>query len=99
MWLPLLCSVVLEAVAGARAGAARHGRPLTPQEAGRLSLVYSAGLALLSAVLGVWIIAARPAGSPAPVIAPGQAAAALVAFVVGTVLRWRLMIVFAPRRA
>ncbi len=96
--IPLSCSVVLEALAGARAGAARAGRALTPAESGRISVKYSLGLAGLSLVLGVWILAARPAGSALfPVtFLRGVLAVAILAF--ATAARWALMSAFAPRR-
>jgi len=59
VWLPLACSVLLEAAVGARYGAARMGHPLTPSERGRLSIFYSLGLAAVSLPLWAWLDASR----------------------------------------
>ena len=66
LWVPLACSVVLEALVGARFGASRMGRPLSPAERLRLSLHYSLGLAVLSIPLVLWLAAshASPAARP-----------------------------------
>jgi hypothetical protein len=63
VWVPLAFSVVLEAVVGARFGAARVGHPLTVPERARLSLYYSACLLALSVPLAGWIAASK--ASPA----------------------------------
>jgi hypothetical protein len=54
-WVPLAFSLVLEALAGERVGAARFGHPLAPRERAKLSLTYSAGLAAVSLVLAGWL--------------------------------------------
>jgi hypothetical protein len=60
VWVPLACSVVLEALVGARLGAARIGRPLTWRESARVSCYYSIGLAGLSVPLAIWSLASHP---------------------------------------
>jgi len=102
--LPLLCSLVLEALVGARYAASRMGHPLTAPERRRLSVYYSLALAGVSVPLAVWLVAARVSrdGTPAPTIAPGDVAlwgaVGLVGLVVYTAARYGLMAVFAPRR-
>lgn len=54
-WVPLAFSLVLEALAGERVGAARFGHPLTPRERAKLSLTYSIGLAGVSLLLAGWL--------------------------------------------
>jgi hypothetical protein len=101
LWLPALLSVVLEALAAARGSASRRGRALTSRESLRLSVMYSIGLFVVTAFLGFWTLLARPAGS-APVPLPLPPAILLpvvvLAAAVATVLRWGLMVAFAPRR-
>jgi hypothetical protein len=60
LWVPLGCSVVLESIVGARFGAARVGRALTPRECVRLSGWYSIGLGVLSLPLAGWTLASNP---------------------------------------
>jgi hypothetical protein len=57
VWVPVACSVVLEAVVGARLGAARLGRPLTSGECARVSAYYSLGLGAVTLPLAVWSVA------------------------------------------
>lgn len=59
VWAPLACSVLLEAVVGARYGAARLGHPLSASERGRLSVFYSLALAAVSLPLWAWLDASR----------------------------------------
>jgi hypothetical protein len=59
VWVPLACSMVLEALVGARLGAARIGRPLTLRECTRVSCYYSTGLAALSVPLATWSLASH----------------------------------------
>jgi hypothetical protein len=99
LWLPIALSVALEALAGDRAGATHHGRPLTPREGARLSITYSVGLTVLSLFLGLWILVARPGGSPGFPALPLPWFALVPALCLGavglTALRWALMRFFA----
>ena len=54
LWVPAMCSVVFEAVVGARMSAARLGRPLAAAECARLSAYYSLALAAVSLPLFGW---------------------------------------------
>jgi hypothetical protein len=102
VWLPLAFSVVLEAFAGARAGGARAGVPLDSGQSARVSLRYSLGLVALSAPLVVWIAASHPIAPDGSVglsvWTPARLIVATAALAVATLVRWRLMVVFAPRR-
>ena len=86
VWIPLVCSAVLEAIAGARIGASRLGRPLTTAECTRLTVWYSAGLAALTLPLGVWIVAAHGSAGPSLTMTSGTAAA--VALVLAAAVGW-----------
>ncbi len=99
LWVPLACSLLLEAFAGAQYGAIRLGHPLTVRERGRISATYSLGLVVLSLPLAVWLAASghlslpRVSASPLRVVA---LAAALV--LVATALRSVFMGIFGRRR-
>jgi len=100
LWVPLACSALLEALAGARFGAARVARTMTVGEWGKLSAYYSLVLALFSAPLALWTAASRSPHAPLGGHAPSQVLAlGLGALVVVTLLRWGLMTLFAPRSA
>ena len=105
VWLPLGCSVLLEALVGARYGAARMGRPLTPSERGRLSVYYSLALAAVSLALWAWLDASRASrggASGGSFALPHAAMGALVllgGLVVYTALRFALMTAFSRRPA
>ena len=105
MWAPLACSVLLEALIGARYGAARVGHPLTPSQRGRLSVYYSLALVAVSVPLAGWLAASK-ASRDASVVGPtpheiavwlGLGALGLVAY---TAARYGLMALFSspPRR-
>jgi hypothetical protein len=101
--VPLGCSVVLEALIGARYGASRVGHPLTPRERRRLSIRYSAALAAVSLPLVVWLAAAGASGKGLPVAQalmphdlPLLAAVTLGALVACTAVRYVLLGLFAP---
>ncbi|MBV9948463.1 MAG: hypothetical protein JOZ69_16550 [Myxococcales bacterium] len=100
LWLPLACSATFEAVLGARLGAARLGRPLSPGECARVSLLYSAALGALSLPLLLWSLAvirskAGLAGAPSP----GAALALLVVALASvTAVRAALMVPIARAR-
>jgi hypothetical protein len=99
VWVPVACSVVLEAGVGARFATSRVERALTVGDWGRLSAYYSAALALFSVPLALWTGASRspqsPLGGREPSALLGLALGILVAW---TLLRWGLMTVAAPRR-
>jgi hypothetical protein len=97
---PLGCSVLLESVAAVRLGAAKYGAPLTPRQAGRVSLTYSAGLLAISLPLLGWTELARTASGSGSTWTPGKIAAGIALFAVATVARWGLMALFSrrPRR-
>jgi hypothetical protein len=100
IWVPALCSVVLEAVVGERYGASRLGRAMTFADRGRLSVYYSVCLAALTVPLVMWTAASRspqaPFGGHDPMVAVGLCLAILVGL---TALRTGLMPLFAKRRA
>jgi hypothetical protein len=102
VWIPLACSVVLEALAGARAGASRSEQPLDSAQSARVSGTYSLALLVLSVPLVIWIAASHPAapdaGSALLLWTPSRLVLAAVGLAVATVARWRLMTVFVPRR-
>jgi hypothetical protein len=102
LWVPAIASVVLEAIAGARAGAARAGRPLTASECLRVSVTYSLGFVAVTLPLAVWTIASARGGQ-APVGAGsawtlGDAGRFVAAAVVATLARAGLMRAFSPAR-
>jgi hypothetical protein len=102
VWFPLACSVALEALAGTRAAASRGEGPLDAAQSARVSVTYSLGLLLVSVPLVIWIAAshtpAPDAGGALALWTPGRLGLAAVALAIATVVRWRLMIVLAPRR-
>jgi hypothetical protein len=100
VWVPLGCSVVLEALTGARFGAKRVGRRLTWSEWGQVSVYYSGCLVAFSMPLAGWTLAynrrlAAGASSRELAIALGVI---LFGIAVATVMRQALMILFASRR-
>jgi hypothetical protein len=104
LWVPLACSVVLEAGVGARMAAARLGRSLLPAQCARLSATYSVVLAAISLPLWGWTVMAKaPRDAPVPSPAdPTHGTAAtlglvLAAFAIATVVRFGLMLLASPR--
>jgi hypothetical protein len=97
-WVPAACSVLLEALVGARFGAAQVGRPLTVAQSARLSVYYSLGFVALSLPLWGWTALAQESSSPRH---GWLAAGALFACAVAgaTLARWALMVLFAPKSA
>lgn len=95
--VPLGCSVALEAVVGARMGAARSGGALTPAQARRICLKYSAGLLAISVPMLVWIEVAHAARGSAAAWTFPRVSLALGLFVFATLARWALMVVLSPR--
>jgi hypothetical protein len=101
IWVPLLCSVVLEAVVGARFGAVRIARPLTWRECGRLSAYYSTALGTVSMPLAVWTLASNPSlahGIAARDVIAGIGIA-LAVLAGATVCRQALMTLLSRRRS
>jgi hypothetical protein len=98
VWVPMACSVVLEAVVGERFGASRVGHSLTLSDRGRLSGYYSVCLGALTIPLLMWTAASRkpdaPFGGHDPVVAVGLCVALLAVL---TVLRAALMTLFGRR--
>ncbi len=100
-WIPLVCSVVLEALVGARY-APRGAPPLDARRCARVSWTYSLVLAGVSTPLLVWILASHadavPGGVSYSLLTPGFVVAALAGFAAATAGRAGLMIAFATRR-
>ena len=100
VWVPVACSVLLEAVVGERYGASRVGHALTMSDRGRLSAYYSVCLGSLTIPLLVWTAASRkpdaPVGGHDPMVAVALGIALLAVL---TVLRVVLMGLFGRRVA
>jgi hypothetical protein len=105
VWMPLACSVLLEALVGARYGAARLGHPLTRSERGRLSVYYSLGLVAVSLPLWAWLATSRASregvsgAGPSPHAVALGSAVLLGGLVVYTGVRFALMTAFSRRPA
>jgi hypothetical protein len=98
IWIPAGCSVVLEAVAGARMGAWRATERPTLRRVARLSATYSVVLVSLCVPLAVWSSASLPAEARAHVSwTTGHAVVAAGILALATALRAVLMIVFLIR--
>jgi hypothetical protein len=103
VWIPLACSVLLEALVGARFGAARLGQPLTRAQCARLSAYYSACLAVVTLPLWGWTAATRESSPSAGVAAAasglaGYAVLAVAALLVATFARAGLLMLLTPKR-
>jgi hypothetical protein len=100
MWVPLACSIVLEALVGARFGAARLGRRLKAGECARVSAYYSACLAALSLPLAAWTVASNRGlgGGSSSHDAARALGTALVALAAATVVRYALMTLVSTAR-
>ncbi len=102
MWAPLGCSVLLEALIGARYGAARVGHPLTSGQRGRLSVYYSLALAAVSLPLAGWLRAAKLSRDELSGVSVSShevvvwAGIGLLGLVVYTAVRYGLMAVLSP---
>ncbi len=97
-WIPVGCSVVLEAVAGARMGAWRATQRPTLRRVARLSATYSVVLVSLCVPLAVWSSASLPAEARAHVSwTPEHIVVAGGVLALATALRAALMIVFLIR--
>jgi hypothetical protein len=90
--------VALEAVVGARMGAARSGGALTPAQVRRICMTYSAGLLGISVPTLVWIEAAHTASGTARAWNLPRLLLALGLFAFATLARWALMLVLSRRR-
>jgi hypothetical protein len=99
LWIPAACSVVLEAVVGARVGAARIGRALTPAESAYVSAYYSLALLAISVPLAVWtcLARAREVAIAGEGLNAWWALALPAAFGIAALGRWGLMALLAPR--
>jgi hypothetical protein len=95
--VPLGASVALEALAGARVGAAKSGGSLTPKHALRIAVTYSAGLAFFTVPLLAWMEVAHTAGGAASSWTPSRVALGVALFAVATLARWGLMVALSPR--
>jgi hypothetical protein len=97
-WIPAGCSVVLEAVTGARMSARRAKERPTPRRVVRLSATYSLVLVSLCVPLAVWSSASRPVEARAHVSwTTGHMLVAAGVLALATALRALLMIVFVVR--
>jgi hypothetical protein len=102
LWVPAACSVVLEAVVGARLAAARLGRPLTTAQCGRLSAYYAIALAAFTLPLWGWTAVSRAPheGAPAPEAVSGATIGAsatavglvIASFALAAVVRFALLV-------
>ncbi len=92
IFVPAICSVLFEALVGARYTRSRVTRALTSSDWGRLSAYYSAALAFFTVPLALWSAASRspqaPLGDVNPTSLVGIVAVVLVA---ATLARWALM--------
>ena len=103
LWIPVACSVVLEAAIGARFGGSGGLPRLDRAQCIRVSITYSLVLLAISAPLLVWIgvshMEAVPGGVGLSFITPLRAVAALVTVAVATAVRAALLSAFAPSGA
>jgi hypothetical protein len=103
MWVPIACSVLLEAVAGwhfgTRARARTHETP-SPTDWGRVSGIYSIGLAAVTVPLAAWTEAYRAPQSPFGGHNPsGMVVLSLAVLAVLTVVRWGILVGLAALAA
>jgi putative ABC transport system ATP-binding protein len=106
VWIPLACAMLAEVWVGARYGAKKLGRPLTPDQRARVALGFSCGVTAPFVALGVWLGADKLPPSLVErfeQLSSGGVAVVLLLAVLGlgaTVLtRYLLLSVLAPRRA
>jgi putative ABC transport system ATP-binding protein len=101
----VVCMLLTEAWSGARLGAKRQNRPLTPDQRGRVATVYTVGVTLPLVTLGLWFAVNKlpmavldrveqltSSGVALSLIAILSALAGLA------LLRYLLLSLFAPRR-
>ena len=94
-WIPAGCSVVLEAITGARMSASRERQRPTPRKVARLSATYSLVLVSLCVPLAVWSSASLPLEARAHVTwTAGHVVVAGGVLALATALRAGLMMVF-----
>ncbi len=102
LWIPLVFSVVLEALVAVRYGSGRDGLSLDARKCARVSWTYSLVLAGVSVPLLIWITASHAeavtGGIGYSFVTLGRALGALVAFVAATAGRAGLMIALVTRR-
>ncbi len=102
LWIPLACSVVLEALVAVRFGASRGGLPLDPRRCARVSWTYSLVLAGVSVPLLVWMAASHAAevsgGVGYSFLTLPRVAGALAVFAAAMAGRAGLMIALVTRR-
>jgi hypothetical protein len=95
-WIPLMCSVALEAVVGARFGGQGASRLVDPSQCTRVSITYSLAFLALSVPLAFWVGASHvdtvSGGVGLSFFTPGHIALALVALAAATAARAGLMI-------
>jgi hypothetical protein len=101
LWIPLACSVVLEALVAVRFGS-RGGLPLDPRRCARVSWTYSLVLAGVSAPLLIWMAASHAAevagGVGYSFLTLPRLLGVLVVLAAATAARAGLMIALVTRR-
>jgi hypothetical protein len=96
LWIPVACSAVLEGVAGGLASS----RFLTPREAARVSIRYSAALVAGTAILVAWIVASHAwAGAQLHGVSAGSILLGVLFVGLGAALRAALLTRLSRRRA
>jgi hypothetical protein len=102
LWIPLVFSVVFEALVAVRYGSGRDGLALDARKCARVSWTYSLVLAGVSVPLLVWIAASHAeavtGGIGYSFVTPLRVLGALVAFAAATAGRAGLMIALVTRR-
>ena len=100
-WIPAVCSVVLEAVVGARFGGQGASKLVDPAQCTRVSITYSLAFLALSVPLAFWVgashVDAVSGGVGLSFFTPVHLALALVALVAATAGRAGLMILLVGR--
>lgn len=100
LWLPVACSVLLEALVGTRLGAARIGRALSAGECARVSTYYSMCFGAVTLPIAACSLASSKqdaAATPSRVAA--QLGLALGVLVLWTVARHGVMALLSTRRS
>jgi putative ABC transport system ATP-binding protein len=99
-----LCMILAETWIGARVAASRQSRPLTPDQRGRVSLVYTCGVSLPTFGLVIWFFVNKLPPSILDSVehlsSGGVAlllASSLLALMAIALLRYLLLALFAPR--
>jgi hypothetical protein len=96
---PAACSLLLEALAGARLGARVEGGTLEVRRAAVVSATYTLSLAGLSVPLAAWFALSGNVTAPGVAFAwtPLRAVVVLLALAAGIPARWGLMVLFGRR--